>query len=122
MFSSLFGGPGGAAGSPSAFMSPPGMTPQQWAMLLAMQNQQNGQGASAAANGAPQLPNPALAMRGAGGMPPPGAGMGVGGPNQNVLDQLRQILQMRALLGGMGASGMSPMGASQAATPQALSG
>src|SRR6185437_12988188 len=75
MFGSLFG----AQKSPSAFMSPPGMTPQQFAMMLAMQNQGTNQGPMQQGVGAPALPQPGTPA-GTGQMPPP--------PNQNMQNML----------------------------------
>jgi hypothetical protein len=107
---------GGQPPSPSAFMSPPGMTPQQFALLMAMQNRQQ-QNPMAGQGGAPQIPSPggpqmpgAPNPMGGGGMPPQGAQIGSppgmlsggGGPNQMIQQLLQNPQLLRMLLGGMG--------------------
>ena len=124
-FNQLFGSPSSMLGGPpsaSAFTSP-GMSPQNLAMLMAMQNQ-GGAGAAGALGGSmtppqagspppggPQLPQ--IQSQGAGGRAPNVPGGVVQGPN--MLQQLLPYLSKLGGLGGLFGGGAGSVG-TQAAT------
>lgn len=125
IFGSLFGGaPGntnGGSSMPSAFMSPPNMTPQQFAMLLAMQSmpRQNGQGALSP--GGPQLPQPGANPGAAGAIPR--LQQNFQGLNNSGGMSLQQLLQLAQIIRARGFAQGQPFGGGAAnPQPQSVSG